>query len=215
MKFDVKSMLKDKNVLRVMVFLSAMNVLGYLLARDLDSVAFFGIVGFLTTYFSKNMIVVLLVAMISTNFLTVLRRGKNIVEGMKSKEDSDKKDDGPEPADEEEEQEMSSGKPGKLDDAANVEAAYENLDANMSSGDVGSMEKHTAKLKAHQEALTRQMEAAGPMMQQAGAMMKQMGGVKGLTETLDRIEGMVDKIGGLMPAANLLGGGDEKKKEQK
>ena len=212
MKFDVKSMLKDKNVLRVMVFLSAMNVLGYLLARDLDSVAFFGIVGFLTTYFSKNMIVVLLVAMISTNFLTVLRRGKNI-EGMKSKEDTDKKDDGPEPADEEEEQEMSSGKPGKLDDAANVEAAYENLDANMSSGDVGSMEKHTAKLKAHQEALTKQMEAAGPMMDQAGAMMKQMGGVKGLTETLDRVEGMIDKIGGLMPAANLLGG--EKKKEQK
>ena len=214
MKFDVKSMLKDKNVLRVIVFLSAMNVLGYLLARDLDSVAFFGIVGFLTTYFSKNMIVVLLVAIIATNFLTVIRRGKNIVEGMKSKEDSDKKD-GPEAADEEEDQEMASGKPGKLDESANVEAAYDNLDANMSSGDVSSMEKHTAKLKEHQEALTKQMAAAGPMMSQASAMMKQMGGVDGLTETLDRVEGMIEKIGGLMPAANLLSGGEKKKKEQK
>ena len=84
MKLDIKSLLKDKNVLRIVVFLSAMNVLGYLLARDLDSVAFFGIVGFLATYFSKNMIVVLLIAMIATNFLTVLRKGKDVVEGMKN-----------------------------------------------------------------------------------------------------------------------------------
>ena len=84
MKLDIKSLLKDKNVLRIVVFLSAMNVLGYLLARDLDSVAFFGIVGFLTTYFSKNMIIVLLVAMVATNFLTVLRKGKDVVEGMKN-----------------------------------------------------------------------------------------------------------------------------------
>ena len=57
------------------------------------------------------------------------------------------------------------------------------------------------------------MEKAGVDPSQLDEMMKQMGGVKGLTETLDRVEGMIDKIGGLMPAANLLGG--EKKKEQK
>ena len=56
----MKSLLKDKNVLRVVALLSVLNLIGYLMIRDLDAVAFFTIVGFLTTYFSKNMIVVVL-----------------------------------------------------------------------------------------------------------------------------------------------------------
>jgi len=60
--------MKDKNVLRIVAFISVVNLLGYVMMRDVDSVAFFVIIGFLTTYFSKNMIVVLLVAMITTNF---------------------------------------------------------------------------------------------------------------------------------------------------
>ena len=155
MKLDIKSLLKDKNVLRIVVFLSVMNVLGYLLARDLDSVAFFGIVGFLTTYFSKNMIVVLLVAMIATNFLTVLRKGKDVVEGMKngggSRKHTKKVDDASvkdvAAASDEEDQEMSTGKPGKLDDSATVEAAYENLDTMMGGDSMKSMSDAAEKLK--------------------------------------------------------------------
>jgi hypothetical protein len=39
MKMELKSLMKDKNVLRVMVFLAATNVLGYLLIRDFDAIA--------------------------------------------------------------------------------------------------------------------------------------------------------------------------------
>ena len=199
MKLDIKSLLKDKNVLRIVVFLSAMNVLGYLLARDLDSVAFFGIVGFLATYFSKNMIVVLLIAMIATNFLTVLRKGKDVVEGMKNgggnRKHTKKVDDAsvkkPAAASDEEDQEMSTGKPGKLDDSATVEAAYENLDTMMS--------KAAKKLKEQNDKLTQNMKNVEPLMQNAHKMMASLGGPEGVESMINKVGGMIDKLSGLMP----------------
>ena len=94
MKLNMKSLLKDKNVLRIVALVSVLNLLGYLMMQNLDAVAFFVIIGFLTTYFSKNMIVVLLVAMISTNFLVMSRSaGKKMVEGMENKEEDNKDKD--------------------------------------------------------------------------------------------------------------------------
>ena len=83
MKFDMNSLLKDQNVLRIIALVSVFNLLGYLRMQNLDAVAFFIIIGFLTTYFSKNMIIVLLVSMIATNFLVMSRAvGKKTIEGM-------------------------------------------------------------------------------------------------------------------------------------
>ena len=207
MKLDIKSLLKDKNVLRIVVFLSAMNVLGYLLARDLDSVAFFGIVGFLATYFSKNMIVVLLIAMIATNFLTALRKGKDVVEGMKNgggnRKHTKKVDDAsvkkPAAASDEEDQEMSTGKPGKLDDSATVEAAYENLDTMMGGDSMESMSKAAKKLKEQNDKLTQNMKNVEPLMQNASKMMASLGGPEGVESMINKVGGMIDKLGVLMP----------------
>ena len=208
MKLDIKSLLKDKNVLRIVVFLSAMNVLGYLLARDLDSVAFFGIVGFLTTYFSKNMIIVLLVAMVATNFLTVLRKGKDVVEGMKngggSRKHTKKVDDasakGVAAASDEEDQEMSTGKPGKLDDSATVEAAYENLDTMMGDDSMKSMSDAAKKLKEQNDKLTENMKNVEPLMKNAHKMMQSLGGAEGVESMINKVGGMIDKMSALMPA---------------
>ena len=82
MKLNIKSLLKDKNVLYIVLFLAVTNLFGYLLMREVDAVIFFLIVGFLTSYFSKNMIVVMLVAMISTNFLLGSKHLGSIKEGQ-------------------------------------------------------------------------------------------------------------------------------------
>jgi hypothetical protein len=82
MKMNVKSLLKDKNVLYVVLFLSVTNLFGYLLLQDFDAIMFFLILGFLTSYFSKNMIIVMLVAMIGTNFLAATKRLNVMKEGM-------------------------------------------------------------------------------------------------------------------------------------
>ena len=81
MKINFKSLLKDKNVLYVVLFLAVSNLFGYLLMREIDAVVFFLVVGFLATYFSKNMIVVMLIAMISTNLLIGSKHLRSVKEG--------------------------------------------------------------------------------------------------------------------------------------
>jgi hypothetical protein len=66
---QASKLLTNKYFLYFMVFLAASNVLGYLITDKLNAVIFFALVGFLMSNFSKNMAVVLLVAIIATNFL--------------------------------------------------------------------------------------------------------------------------------------------------
>ena len=86
MKFKIPKtdkILNDKNVLYVVFVLAILNLLGYLVVQNTEAVAFFLIVGFLTTYFSKNMIVVLIVAMVATSLFTATKTGyRSIKEGM-------------------------------------------------------------------------------------------------------------------------------------
>ena len=85
----VKNMMGDQNVLYVVAFLAFANVLGYLAKQNSQAVIFFLIVGFLTTYFSKNMIVVLLTAMVTTNLFVMSRMTFVVKEGMTDGADAD------------------------------------------------------------------------------------------------------------------------------
>jgi hypothetical protein len=66
---EASKLLTNKYFLYFIVFLASTNVLGYLVTHKFNAVAFFALVGFLTSQFSKNMTVILLVAVISTNFM--------------------------------------------------------------------------------------------------------------------------------------------------
>jgi hypothetical protein len=81
-KNDLAELLKNKNVLYVVFFFTIANLFSYLMMKKLDAVAFFIIIGFLATYFSKNMIVVMLTAVISTFFLVQINLLGNVQEGM-------------------------------------------------------------------------------------------------------------------------------------
>jgi hypothetical protein len=88
-KNDIAELLKNKNVLYVVFFFAIANLFSYLMLKKLDAVAFFIIIGFLATYFSKNMIVILLTAMISTFLLVQINLLGNVQEGMEGKEATD------------------------------------------------------------------------------------------------------------------------------
>lgn len=70
----VETILHDKNVLYIVAFLAIMNFFGYIVLRDSYALLIFLSVGFISTYFSKNMTVVLLSTLLFTNFITVLSR---------------------------------------------------------------------------------------------------------------------------------------------
>jgi hypothetical protein len=199
MKFDVKSLLKDKNVLRIVAIISVFNLIGYLMIRDLDSVAFFVIVGFLTTYFSKNMIIVLLASMVLTNFFALSRHSASVVEGFgknsrkttvdvkkaKANAKARKAKLGVQGASSELDQEEGSGRVGSLDKAATIEAAHENLESFVSPAGFDDMTKKTDELKGlmdSQSQLLNRIESMAPMMDKAVAMMDSMGGADKLTQ---------------------------------
>ena len=76
MSFATESskLLTNKYFLYFMVFISATNVLGYLVTNQTRAVIFFGLVSLITYQFNKNMTVILLIAVISTNFLMFNRK---------------------------------------------------------------------------------------------------------------------------------------------
>jgi len=205
MKLNLKSLLSDKNVLRIVAIISVMNLMGYVMLRNLDAVAFFVIVGFLTTYFSKNMIVVLLVAMVSTNFLVASRMvPSGISEGMKgsrkttsdvSKKDQTQKVQDDSVATGEIE---ATGRPGKLDDAATFEAAHENLQNLLGSDAISKMSADTQKLMAKQQGLQESLEALMPAVNQSMKTLDKLGG-------MDKLESMIGKVGKVMDAFGGIG----------
>jgi hypothetical protein len=70
---QASNIITNKYFLYFMVFISATNVLGYLITNKINAVAFFALVGFLTSNFSKNMSVILLVSVLATNLLMANR----------------------------------------------------------------------------------------------------------------------------------------------
>jgi hypothetical protein len=70
----VETLLNDKNVLYIVAFLATMNFFGYIILRDSYALLIFLSIGFISTYFSKNMTIVLLSTLLLTNFITVLSR---------------------------------------------------------------------------------------------------------------------------------------------
>ncbi len=76
----VPGVLKNKYVLYVLLVVAIVNVLGYLAIQDYNSLALFVVIGLLSSYFSKNMAVNLLSAIVVTSFVAV---NDKVLEGFK------------------------------------------------------------------------------------------------------------------------------------
>lgn len=207
----MKSLLQNKYVLYVVLFIAVTNVLGYLAIEDFDSVACFAAIGALTSYFSKNMIVILGVALIGTN---IVFANNKILEGMKGKKDDkknkkEKKKKGADDKEEEDEEEgfgqrnVPSSKPAKagadeeeedgvsrIDHAATMEQAYDNLNKMLGKGGMKNLTNDTKGLMNQQKDLMEQLKGFAPLMEQAGDMLDKLGG-------MDNLQGLMGKLGGL------------------
>lgn len=85
-----KSLLYNKFVLYAAFIVCLINLLIWLFSGEFIHVAVFLLVGYLTTYFSKNMIVILVIALVVSN---VVKSGTGIVlEGMESSEGGNNQD---------------------------------------------------------------------------------------------------------------------------
>lgn len=95
---SASSLTTDKNVLYIMLVVAVVNVVGYLMMGNFEAVLFFAIVAYLSTFFTKNMVIVFLISILATNFLMVSKVNyfssrTNQREGMQNKDDSEEEKD--------------------------------------------------------------------------------------------------------------------------
>ena len=205
MKSILKSSLKDKNVLYVVFFIAVANLVAYMLIRDFNAVVFMLIVGYLTSYFSKNMIIVLLTAIITTNLFAVggfLSRGpkSNVTENFKSKKSKKSRKErmsggriNPAPASLDEE-EATGNKKSNIDYAATLETAYDNLDKFLGSDAMRNMTEDTQRLAEKQKKLMENIKTLEPMMEKAGSMLNKFDSNK-ISGMIQGLQGKMKKLG--------------------
>ena len=77
----VPGILKNKYVLYVLLVIGIINILGYISIQDYNSLALFVVLGLLSSYFSKNMAVNLLIAIVVTSFVSMNKIQEGFTEG--------------------------------------------------------------------------------------------------------------------------------------
>lgn len=82
------NILHNRFILYFILMVSILNIIGFTTSGNLLSPVIFVLVGFLTTFFSKNMLVVLMVPLLITN---ILNYGNTNMEGMDNEEEKEEK----------------------------------------------------------------------------------------------------------------------------
>jgi hypothetical protein len=179
----LKKLFQNKALLYVVLVLAIINVVGYFTVNDLNAVVFFVLVGFLTTFFNKNMIIVLLSAMI----FTYIFRANSLIEGMSSSRarNTTKSATVPVPASEDDEDEII-GSSQRIDRAATLDTAYKNLQNMVGPGGMKQMTKDTENLMQQQQGLMETLKTMEPMINQTSKMLK--------TINLEGLGGLIDGL---------------------
>lgn len=124
-----KSLLHNRWVLYALCIIALVNIVMYANVKDFNSVATLLIIGFLVSFFSKNMIIILAVSIFATYALNYVSSSsfsegaRNMKEGVdeKTDEEEEKKEDDTEEKKEKDEDEEASG--SAVDDIASGESS--------------------------------------------------------------------------------------------
>ena len=173
-KVNLKGTMQDKRVLYAVGLLSLLYVLFLANEKDFNSVFVFAIVGFLLSFFTKNMILILIIALLFTHFIKFTIHYKK--EGMenKKKEGLKSKKEGMEDKEEEKEEDSKEEKEEepKLDKVEVDEDLPENED--MSEGERKQKKEEYDKLKKEfdefqsiQKDILKNMQEIDPLLNKA------------------------------------------------
>lgn len=131
--------LNNKWILYFVLFVSVVDLFNFYKIGDVTAIAIFIIVGFLTTYFSKNMLVILVISIAVTH---IARYGNASLEGMDSKEEED-----------EEVNEGMTGEEEELDEG--MAGEEEELDEGMENKDEEEVDEGLQNKKPAPDSLTK------------------------------------------------------------
>ena len=211
----INGLLHNKLVLYATAIFTLVNIFGYMMMNCTYTIAFFALTAFVTSMFTKNMIIILGGSLAITNTFMVCKvvkenfadgsvegfKGKGKKEAMKVKKEAmevkkeamkEKKDDS-QGMENKEKMTVGYKKNNRLDYAATVEDAYDDLDKILGADGIKNLTNDTEKLVQQQQQLAGLMKNMGPMVGQVKEMMSSMGGSDGMQKMM---EGLSSKIGG-------------------
>ena len=212
----INGLLHNKLVLYATAIFTLVNIFGYMMMNCTYTIAFFALTAFVTSMFTKNMIIILGGSLAITNTFMVCKvvkenfadgyvegfKGKGKKEGMKEGGEEDKKESMKEgndqvvtEGDDNKQEKMTVGykKDNRLDYAATVEEAYDDLDKILGADGIKNLTNDTEKLVKQQQQLAGLMKNMGPMVGQVKEMMSSMGGSEGMEKMMGQLS---SKLGG-------------------
>ena len=203
-KSTITRLLTNRTVLNVVFVIALLNIIGYLMIGSYHEIVQFILVALLTSYFSKNMIVVLGVPMLIVNLFSRINTMREGLENPDKSTDGKKikKDKKPQPvADKDADTEKKSvdepfevgrqNGASEIDYASTVEDAYADLNNILGSDGIKRLTDDTQNLMKQQVELTKAMQGMGPLMEglkplmgQAKEMMTSLKGDGGLKDLM-------------------------------
>lgn len=204
-------LLKNKVVLYGLLVLAIFNIFGYLYAKNYDALILFVAVGYLSTFFTKNMVINLGLPIIVTMFVS----GRRTIEGMKEGKEGMKDDEEEEKVegmndgsdDEEGEEKMSNKKEGmqkgkgKKSGFTNNKLRPASINRNKSDDANDNYIDHSSTLEGAYDNLEKMLGKGGidGLTNETAALVEQQ---KKLMQTMDSMQPL------LKNANNVLGGID-------
>ena len=205
MKFPkLDKILQNKYVLYVVSFIAIMNLFGYILMKNINAAIFFGLVGLLSSYFSKNMIVILTITILTTNLFVISK--VNVVEAMSNRRKEQKKkaelkvDKKQKQVEHNENQPEANVEPmntlkknkstNKIDYAQTLTDAYSNLQNQIGPDGIEGLTNQTKELMSQQNALMDNIKSIEPFLKTAKDF---MGGLD-----IENLKGLGDMVSGTL-----------------
>lgn len=211
MKFPsaLSKLTTNKYFMYFIMFLSASNIVGYLVTGKINAIVFFGLIALISYHFNKNITIVLGISLI----LTSLLMSKQVYEGMtnqtesandtketnkkdttttdeKAADDKEKAVPAPSTSTEKtknkklESMNTNGDNEVKIDYASTIEGAYDNLDKMLGSDGINKLTQDTQKLMSQQQKLFDTMQTMAPALENAKEMLKGFD-MKGLNSMLN------------------------------
>ena len=93
LRSEMKEILQNTYVMYAILIIAILNIIGYLALRNMDAILFFILTFLLSIYFTRNMIIVLFISIIATNFYAgtsgMMSSGMGRKEGLKNEKGED------------------------------------------------------------------------------------------------------------------------------
>ena len=184
---NTNKILNNDFLYKVVVVLALINVIGYIVSKNVNALIMFTFVYLAINYLTKNMTVVLLTAIFATNFFIVGKKVKEaFTEGNEGNEGLDKDAAG---ADKEvttgTDKEVSDVKVDKKD-----KEAYDNIAHKLNPTDIAPIEFNSDSAE-----LAKQLKILNERTQNSMGMINKLGGIGNIGKMVDNLTSIVSKLG--------------------